>query len=276
MVVVAAVLTLASMVPLLAAVPKGFLPDNDEAQFQVNVRAPEGTSLEATSLVAERIAREVRALPGVRLTSTTIGDNNGVSNLARIYVGLTDPKERKASQLELMDRVRNEVVAHQAKDLRIDVSDVSAMGGGSPNGVSYTITGPDLAELARYAKTIAAELSKVPGAVDVSSSYIDGKPELEVAVDRDRAADLGVSTADVANTLLLTVGGQTVSTYAEHGEEYDVNAARGAGLAERRRGAGAHHRALHPARLGAGARRGRHPARPPARPPSSGRVASAR
>jgi multidrug efflux pump subunit AcrB len=67
-----------------------------------------------------------------------------------------------------------------------------------------------------------AQLKKVPGAVDVTSSYIEGKPEYEVVLQRDKAADLGVSGTDVSNTLLLTVGGQTVSNYAEHGEEYDV------------------------------------------------------
>ena len=222
-VVVASVLTLASSVPLAAVVPKGFLPENDEAQLQVSVRAPEGTSLEATSLIAERIAREVRAsIPGVRLTSTTIGDAAGPANLARVYVGLSDPAERKESAVQLMERVRKEIVSHQAKELRVEVSEVSGVGGGSPNTISYTVTGPDLGELARYAKTIVAELRKVRGAADVTSSYVDGKPEFDVVVDRDRAADLGVSTGDVASTLLLTVGGQTVSTYSERGEEYDV------------------------------------------------------
>lgn len=222
-VVVASVVTLASSVPLAAVVPKALLPENDEAQFQVSVRAPEGTSVESTLLVAERIAREVRAsIPGVRVTSTTIGDNDGAANLARIYVGLTDPAERKESAVLLMERVRKEIVPHQAKELRVEVSEVSGVGGGNPNAISYTITGPDLKELARYAKTIVAELKKVQGAADVTSSYIDGKPELDAVLDRDRAADLGVSTGDVASTLLLTVGGQTVSTYSEGGEDYDV------------------------------------------------------
>src|SRR5262249_31947963 len=72
---VASVAMLFSYGPLINKVPKAFLPKSDEAQFEVNVRAPEGSSLEATELLAERIAREVRTLPGVSATLLTIGDN---------------------------------------------------------------------------------------------------------------------------------------------------------------------------------------------------------
>ena len=64
-VVVAALATLGSCVPLVKKVPKGFLPKNDEAQFEISVRTPEGTSLAATQIAAERIAREVREWPEV-------------------------------------------------------------------------------------------------------------------------------------------------------------------------------------------------------------------
>ena len=96
-VVVASVATLFATVPLMGAVKKGFLPDSDEAHFEVNVRAPEGTSLEATGLIAERIAREVRKMPGVAFTLITIGDNaQRAPNLANIYVKLTDPTPAQA------------------------------------------------------------------------------------------------------------------------------------------------------------------------------------
>ena len=67
-VVLAAVAAIASIGPLAKAVPKGFLPKNDEAQFEISVRTPEGTSLAATALSAERIAREVRGWPEVSTT----------------------------------------------------------------------------------------------------------------------------------------------------------------------------------------------------------------
>jgi HAE1 family hydrophobic/amphiphilic exporter-1 len=224
-IVVLSGLTLASCGPLMKAVPKGFIPENDDAQFEVNVRAPEGTSLLQTRLIAERIAREIRQeIPSVDRTLLTIGDNEQKTpNLAKIYVKLVDPHDRHDTQLQLMTRTRNEVVARQPKGLRIDVSEVSAISAGQSTAtVQYTINGPDLSRLATYTQLIVERLRKVPGAVDVDSSLIVGKPELDVAVDRERAANLGVDVADVANTLQLLVGGLKVGTFEDRGEDYDI------------------------------------------------------
>jgi hydrophobic/amphiphilic exporter-1 (mainly G- bacteria), HAE1 family len=217
--------TLGSIGPLFKAVGKSFLPQNDEAQFAVNVRTPEGTSLEATDLVAERIAREVRAVPGVEFTLVTIGDNDQrTPNLASIYVRLADPAKRNVSQQEMMAKVRKEVVARQPKELRVTVGEISAIsgGGGSSANVQYVLSGPDLDKLADYTARILEQLRKVPGAVDVDSSLVVGKPEIVADVNRARAGDLGVTVADVAQSLRLLVGGVTVSSYEEHGEQYDV------------------------------------------------------
>jgi HAE1 family hydrophobic/amphiphilic exporter-1 len=223
-VVVASVATLASTVPLLAAVPKGFLPKSDEAQFEINVRTPEGTSLDATEIATERIARAVRHLPEVTSTLLTIGDNNErTPNLGRVYVRLKDPDQRPQSQHELMDKVRHEIVARQPKEFEIDVSEVPMFSGGWKQApVMYEISGPELAELEKYSKQLLDRVRKVPGAVDVNSSLVAGKPELALDIDRDRAADLGVKVQDLASTLRLFVGGGEVSTYEEAGETYSI------------------------------------------------------
>lgn len=84
------------------------------------------------------------------------------------------------------------------------------------------MSGPDLGVLVRVTTNVLQKMKQTPGAVDVDSSLITGKPELTVTVDRDRAADLGVQVLDVTQALQLLVGGQDVSTYSENGEEYDV------------------------------------------------------
>jgi hydrophobe/amphiphile efflux-1 (HAE1) family protein len=219
-VVLACVVAMAATLPLGIAVKKSFMPDNDEAQFQVTMRAPEGTSRSSTSLDAERIAAGLRALPGVILTSTTIGnDSDETANEASIYVRLTDPKQRKETAIQLVDRARDEVIAKQPKELRISISMSSS---GPSNGVEYSLSGPDLRQLGVYSQRIVDELKKVPAAVDVTSSFIEGKPEIIAKIDRAKAADLGVSVSDIADTLRLLVGGLKVSTYAEGGEQYDI------------------------------------------------------
>jgi hydrophobe/amphiphile efflux-1 (HAE1) family protein len=225
-VVIASVAALVAIGPLGKAVKKGFLPDSDEAHFEINVRAPEGTTLEQTGLTAERIARDVRALPHVESTLVTIGDNaQRTPNLASIYVKLSDPRERRVTQNDLMERVRREVLAKQDPSLRTDVSLVPLFAGGMAQAlIMYDLSGPDLAQLQRYSDDVVARIKKIPGAVDVSSSLIGGKPELGVTIDRERAADLGVDVTDIAATLRLLVGGGKISTYEEGGSEFEVRA----------------------------------------------------
>jgi len=218
--------TLGSCVPLVKAVPKGFTPPNDVAEFDVNMRAPEGTSLFETRLEAERLARDIRALPGVDHTLVTIGNDSSVTrNLANVFVHLVDPRNRKEDQYALMERVRKEVVPRQSKSLRIDVSQTAQISSGQSQAmVQYTLNGPDLDQLTRYTKTILERFKQAKGAVDVDSNLIVGNPEVHVEVDRERAGDLGVDVADVANALELLVGGLKVSTYQEGGNDYDIRA----------------------------------------------------
>jgi multidrug efflux pump subunit AcrB len=223
-VVVAACLTLASCGPLAGAVPKGFTPPNDVAEFDVNMRAPEGTSLAETRLLAERLARDVRGLPGVSHTLVTIGNDSSVTrNLANVFVHLVDPRQRPEDQFAIMERVRKEIVPHQPKNLRIDVSQTAQISSGQSQAqVQYTINGPDLNQLARYTNAILERFRQVKGAVDVDSNLIVGNPEVHVEIDRERAGNLGVDVADVANALELLVGGLKVSTYQEGGNDYDI------------------------------------------------------
>jgi hydrophobe/amphiphile efflux-1 (HAE1) family protein len=218
--------TLGSCVPLAQIAPKGFLPVNDEARFQVQVRAPEGTSLEQTRIIGERIARDIRTNPNVSLTITTVADDNArTHNLATIFVGLTPPEKRVATQNAMMDWVRRDIITKQPKELRITASEVSAFVGGgfSTQRNQYSVRGPDLRKLEQLAGTFSERLRATPGAVDVDSSLIVGKPEIGVYIDRARAADLGVEPADIANALRLLVEGDRVSTYEENGEEYEVH-----------------------------------------------------
>ncbi|HEX3696090.1 MAG TPA: efflux RND transporter permease subunit [Polyangia bacterium] len=221
----AAIATLVSIAPLGKAVPKGFLPKNDEAQFEISVRTPEGTSLTSTNLAAERIAREVREWPEVSATMLTIGDNNTkTANLASVFVRLVPPDKRKATQDQLQDKVRNDIIKKLPPTYRTSVSQVAAFGGGafSTATVQYTLTGPDLDRLDQYSKEIVKQSKQIHGAVDVDTSFVSGNPEVVAAVNRRKAADLGVNVQDVAAAGQLLIGGVKVSRYEENGREYDI------------------------------------------------------
>jgi HAE1 family hydrophobic/amphiphilic exporter-1 len=225
------VLSAAGMVALLPAllhhVRKNFLPDDDQSEFEIAVRAPEGTSLEATFVILDRIAREVRRLNGVEYTLTSVADSDlRIANQGTIYVRMVPIRRRRFDQFEMMNYVRREILPpYRKQDLRISVSPAAVFSGGgmSQADVQFMIGGPDVKKLDQYAQKVMRDLRAVPGAVDVDSSLVVGKPQYGVDVDRAKAADLGVSIADVANTLRLLVAGDKVSDYNEKGEQYEVH-----------------------------------------------------
>ena len=227
-VVLACVAALASVVPLFIFGGKDFLPKNDESQFEVNLRAPEGTTVEQTELIATRVSREIKNVPGVAYTIVLVGDDDRrTANVGRVFVKLVPVDERSQAQFQIMDRVRTTVLPRFAADqLRTSVSQVAAIsGGGMVNKeIAFFISGPDLQRLGQYSQRITAALARTPGVVDVDTTLVLGKPEISVRLDRAKAAELGVQVADVAATLQTMVAGQKISTYNEGGEQYEVHA----------------------------------------------------
>ncbi len=219
-------------IALLATIPfqlkhlrKNFMPDDDQSEFQLSVRTPEGSSLEASQLLMGRISRDIRQFNGVRYTLASTADTaQRTPNLGTIYVRLTDPNERVFSQLDFMDYLRKNLLPrYAAENLRVSVAPVAAISGGGRNeALQYVIAGPDMKQLEIYCKTVMDKLKEVPGAVDIDSNLIVGKPQYGVVVDRAKAADLGVSVASIAQTLRLLIAGDNVSTYNEKGEQYEV------------------------------------------------------
>ncbi|MFL6281099.1 MAG: efflux RND transporter permease subunit [Vicinamibacterales bacterium] len=222
-----AVLVLLSSVPLFMVANKNFLPNDDQSEFEVGLRAPEGTSLEATEIIANRIATRVRRLPEVAYTLVSVADDPAqTQNSGTVYVRLKPVDERKRDQFAVMNDVRANVLPDlAAANLRTGVRPVATIGGGGNQNaeIQFTINGPDLQALARYANSVAEAAKKDPGVVDVDTSLNVGKPELSVNLDRLKAADLGVQISDAAEALRLLVGGDQVTTYNEGGEQYEVH-----------------------------------------------------
>ncbi|HVG09167.1 MAG TPA: efflux RND transporter permease subunit [Thermoanaerobaculia bacterium] len=214
-----------SIVPLFKMVDKTFLPQDDESQFEVQVRAPEGSSLETTEKIGNSIAARVAKVQGVDRTLLTIGDDQQrTKNLAIIYVGLKDVHDREMSQFEIIKKIRQEILPQYAKlNLRTLVSPINVFGGGVNAEIMFWIGGPDLDKLSEYSQKLMARLKATPGVVDPDTNLIVGKPELGVRIDRAKAADLGVNVQDIASTLNVLVGGQEVTSFMEGGEQYEVH-----------------------------------------------------
>jgi HAE1 family hydrophobic/amphiphilic exporter-1 len=107
---------------------------------------------------------------------------------------------------------------------KISVENVPRIGGGGFRAapLQYNLRGPDLAVLDEVSLKVIQGMDEVPGIVDVNSTYDPEKPEISVIIDRERAADLGVSARELGKTIRALVGGQEVTTFEEGGETYDV------------------------------------------------------
>ncbi len=202
---------------------KEFVPSADEDQFNVQVEAPVGTSIEATATVLDEIERRLRTLPGVTSTFATIGAGaEGRVNVGTILTKLKPKAERPLGQQDIMLLARNQLA--DLTHMKISVEDVPRVSGGGfrASPIQYNIRGTDLDQLLDVADTMETAMRETPGVVDVNSTYDAGKPEVNVLIDRDRAADLGVSVEELGKAVRTLIGGEEVTKFQEGGESYDV------------------------------------------------------
>ncbi|MBA3353759.1 MAG: efflux RND transporter permease subunit [Blastocatellia bacterium] len=235
-IVLLCVFVFATIFPLFVGIPgtgwsgvgKNFLPVDDQSQYEVTIRAPEGSSLGATAQIFERAAAEIRKMPGVTDTLVTVGGGQQqVVNSCSIYVKLAPVEERDRSQENMMAATRKLFTDKQKfpTELRTAVQQVAAFsGGGFRNAnVQFLIAGPDLKKLEEYSSKVLEKMKTIPDAVDVDSTLISGKPEVRLEIDRDVAADLGVRIGDVSQALNTLVAGQEATTFNEGTDQYEVH-----------------------------------------------------
>jgi HAE1 family hydrophobic/amphiphilic exporter-1 len=219
-------LVIASAYPLYRMSGVNFTPDEDESRFQVSVRLPVGSSLAATQSVLSRVARDIREqLPGVSdtLEITGFGGSGGQANSGTMFVRLRPVDDRELSQQELVARAR-QLTQPYRKVARVAVQGSSGIQGITGRGatIQYALVGPDLAKLDEYTAKAVEVLDENPLLVDVDRSYLPGRPELRLDIDRKRAADLGVRVQDVSQTINALIAGQEVTTYNAASDQYDV------------------------------------------------------
>jgi HAE1 family hydrophobic/amphiphilic exporter-1 len=236
-----------SAIPLYQLVPQEYVPSGvDEAEFEVRVTAPEGASVAAMNDVMLALEQDIRALPAVRVVLGSVGGGflSGV-NQGELYVRMAPHGERLFTWSRFIkglvtldpmaafrdnysqDRIMQMVRARLARygDLRGQVRNVPSFNfGGGPAEVDLAVRGPELERLARYTEELRRRAPEL-GIVDADTTLKLDKPELQVQIDRSRAADLGVDTEDIAYALRLMVGGDDrVTRFRDVGvnDDYDV------------------------------------------------------
>jgi HAE1 family hydrophobic/amphiphilic exporter-1 len=219
-VVAASVVTFAATVPLAQVVGRSFLPNEDQGEFEITLDAPEGTSLAGMEKVVLDIGRRLKDVPGVATVMPTILER---VNHSHVVVKLHPIEDRPQSQEEIAAAARDALAAYEA--YRPTVLFRSAIGGGESTNwpVLVNLYGPDLGILSAHALRLNERLQALPQLIDVKARVNLGNPEIRVAVDRQRAADLGIRVADLAGTLRLMVSGEDeITSFREAGERYPV------------------------------------------------------
>lgn len=193
------VVTLGSIVPVLSALPTTFLPTEDMARFAVFVRLPESASLDKTAEVAESIAALARELPDVTETAMSTANTRDAS--VTVFLGKRGVQSARIRET----RARLDEVYGKSGYL-VMVAPVDDFSPGGPDGAAIQFVlrgGKDFAELSKVAAELLEASRAIPGTVDRGLTSGGGRPELSVSIDRRRAKELGISHADVGESLAL-------------------------------------------------------------------------
>lgn len=206
------------MVPLLGT---EFVPKADFSETTVQFHTPQGSSIEATEAKARQVEAVIRSMPEVRYTLTTIntGSARGKTH-ANIYVRLSDRNQRTRSVEALAIELRQQL--RQIAGITVTQVGLLEPVGGQKQ-IAFSLQGQDLAELGRLNQQALALIQGIPGLVDVESSLESDTPRVTLAIKREAASDLGLTTGAVASALRTLLAGQDVGNWrAGNDETYDV------------------------------------------------------
>jgi HAE1 family hydrophobic/amphiphilic exporter-1 len=209
--------------PLNAMVGRTFVPNEDMGEFTVHIDTPQGTSLEGTTDIARIIVKEISDQEGVSHVSYLSGADRYTH--FHVFFYLLPPNERKITQDEVVARVRRILAKHPGNNPSVTPRNPLGGGGsgGGGNSINASLLGPDIDKLYDYSQQLLEKGQHTPSLVESRTDYSNASPEVQVAVDRSRAADLGVRMSTVGNTLRLMVAGDDeISSYREAGEQYPV------------------------------------------------------
>ena len=199
-------------------VGRDFIPADDQSELQSSLDLAEGTSLERTIATVTQMAQRIEALPEVEFVQPY---THGTTNHAHLYIRLVDRSQRKRTHQQMAGQVRR--ILGSFRNVTYNVRLPSTLGGEQYFPIRAIIRGPDIPRLVEISQQVAARMREFPGMVDINPNLNLNTPELQVKVDRSRAADLGVRMADIGATVRLMYSGQDeISTYKEGSEQYPV------------------------------------------------------
>lgn len=207
-----------------ADIQKEFVPPEDEGRFVVFFRAPLGSGIETTEQYMSDIEALLESYDPVRSYFTAIGLGTASEvNRGLAFVRMKPHTERNISQQDLLADIRSKL--REIPGVIAFAAPPSIVGGQRGEPLQFVLRGTDLATVADRAQELQRRLQAIPGMASVDLDLNMNLPQLEVSVDRQQAADVGVSAADVAYAVNMLVGGIDIARYNDDpgdGERYDI------------------------------------------------------
>jgi len=214
--------SIAIVLQLQGKVPEEFVPREDRGNFFILMQAQEGASYESNSrnlkLIEDLLMpyRESGEVVRVLVRTPGFGGSAGIA-----IVGMADWESRERSTFDVMNEISAKL--SEIPDVRAFAIMRSSIGGrGLGRPVQFVLQGNTYEELVAWRDIVVEKASENPGLLRIDSDYKETSPQLLVNIDRDRAADLGVSISEIGGTLETMLGQRRVSTYLDRGQEYDV------------------------------------------------------
>jgi hydrophobe/amphiphile efflux-1 (HAE1) family protein len=204
--------------------PQAFLPTEDRASIFTIVRAPEGVSLNYTDQVMQQIEQIYSEVPEIEsyfVIGGFGGGGGGNVNRGITFVDLKPWGDRDRSQQAVVNELRQRV-SQIPEAIVIPTNPSGLPGAGFSQPIQFVVQEPDLQALAQYSNQLVGQARQIPSVVNADSDFQLNKPEITVEVDRFAAADLGVSVADISNTLQILVGGQDITNFNQENRRYEV------------------------------------------------------
>jgi HAE1 family hydrophobic/amphiphilic exporter-1 len=214
---------LVGTVVLYKLVPTGFIPTQDTGQIIATTEAAQGTSFKDMVSHQQQIAAIVARDPNIAGFMSSVGGGGGGSgNQGRIFLGLK-PRGERLSADEIVNELRPKLSSVPGMNVYMQVPPAIQIGGRpSKSQYQFTLQGTDIALLDTAAKRLESRMRDIPQIQDVTSDLQISNPEVNVAIDRDRAASLGVSAQQIESALYDAYGSRQVSTIYTPNNQYMV------------------------------------------------------
>lgn len=212
---------------LLQKIPSELAPLEDRSNFRMTITAPEGTSFDYMSEYVDRFATFVRdSVPEAKgvFSSTAPVFFGGSPNSAFVRVILVEPNERKRSQQQIVDYVNKKLSHFNDGRIFIVQEQTISVGLGSRGAlpVQFVIQNFDFEKIKKVLPIFLEEARKSRTFLAVDANLKFNKPELEISIDRLKAKDLGVSTADIAEALQAAYSGRRMGYFIMNGKQYQI------------------------------------------------------